>query len=155
MPCPRARGKAPEFSHSRIRLGKAMLLRFFGKGNRMDWIKRLLRKKANPTWTLPTVRAPEGRPMSPPPGRPKKRGVPPAEYEEAMEIYRQGMRRHFAAIATFNRERRMKIGIVKYRWVSIPGTNCENCDIAKKNSGKVFYTVFTREPENLNGMKRR
>lgn len=46
------------------------------------------------------------------------------------------MRKHFAAIAAFNRERCIALGITSYKWLAmdVHGT----CDVAKRNGGKVF-----------------
>lgn len=49
------------------------------------------------------------------------------------------MRSHFAAIAAFNREHCVALGIEHYEWMAmdVHGT----CDVAKKNGGKTFsYT---------------
>jgi hypothetical protein len=88
---------------------------------------------------IPTVKAPPGRPGLTPPAAPKKRGKTPEQYAAESAAYRLAMRNHFAAIAAFNRERCVALGIKNYEWIAmdVHGT----CDVARKNGGKVFsYT---------------
>jgi len=74
--------------------------------------------------------------MTPVPKRPKKRGVASDIYAEALAQYHTGMRRNFAAIAAFNRERAVRIGITHYVWLGTPGPY--DCSVARRNNGKVF-----------------
>lgn len=85
---------------------------------------------------IPTVQAPLGRPGLTPPPKPKKRGKTPEQWEADLGAYRLAMRKHFAEIAAFERERRMALGITHYKWVALDvhGT----CDVAKRNHGKLF-----------------
>lgn len=85
---------------------------------------------------IPTVKPPIGRPGLTPPAAPKKRGKPPEQFAAELAAYRLAMRKHFAAIAAFERERRIALGITSYQWVAmdVHGT----CDVAQRNGGKVF-----------------
>jgi hypothetical protein len=86
---------------------------------------------------IPTIKAPPGRPGLTPPAAPKKRGKTPEQYTIA--AYRLTMRSHFAAIAAFNRERCVALGIENYEWIAMDAHG--TCDVARKNGGKVFsYT---------------
>lgn len=46
------------------------------------------------------------------------------------------MREHFRAIAAFNRERSLAMGIERYRWMAVDVHGC--CQVAARNGGKVF-----------------
>jgi hypothetical protein len=85
---------------------------------------------------IPTVKAPPGRPGLTPPAKPKKRGKTPEQWEADLAAYRLAMRKHFAAIAAFDRERRIALGITSYKWLSmdVHGT----CEVAKKYNRKVL-----------------
>jgi hypothetical protein len=85
---------------------------------------------------IPTVKPAQGRPGLTPPAAPKKRGKTAEQYEADLALYRLAMRRHFAAIAAFNRERCMSLGIRSYVWLAmdVHGT----CEVAKKYGGKEF-----------------
>ena len=107
----------------------------------MSWFNRRKETSADPKiepiqGRIPTVKAPPGRPGLTPPAAPKKRGKTPEQYGTELATYRVAMRRHFAAIAAFNRERSVALGIASYKWlaVDVHGT----CETAKKNGGKVF-----------------
>ena len=65
---------------------------------------------------------------------PRKRGVPPEEYDANFEIYREEMRDQFRATARFERERREAIGFQKYKWRG----GEDGCDIGRRNEGKTF-----------------
>jgi hypothetical protein len=85
---------------------------------------------------IPTVKAPPGRPGLTPPAKPKKRSKAPEQWEADLVAYRLAMRKHFAEIATFERERRVALGITHYKWIAVDvhGT----CDVAKRNGSKIF-----------------
>jgi hypothetical protein len=107
----------------------------------MGWFDRLKGKSSRPEGmqgvrSIPTVKAPPGRPGLTPPAPPKKRGKTREQWNLEVAAYRSAMRSHFAAIAAFNRERSMAIGITHYEWLAmdVHGT----CDVAKRNGGKVF-----------------
>ena len=68
---------------------------------------------------IPTVKAPPGRPGLTPPAAPKKRGKKPEQYAAESAAYRLAMRSHFAAIAAFNRDRCIALGIKNYEWIAI------------------------------------
>ncbi len=85
---------------------------------------------------IPTVKAPTGYPGLTPPDAPKKRGKTPDQYDAELAAYRLAMRKHFAAIAAFRRQRCVAAGITSYKWLALDvhGT----CDVAKRNGGKIF-----------------
>lgn len=84
---------------------------------------------------IPVVEASPRRPSLSPPELPKRRGTA-SEQEADMTAYRQAMRKHFASIAAFERERRAALGITHYKWVAVDVHGV--CDVAKRNGGKVF-----------------
>ena len=111
------------------------------KGDVVGWFDRLRNNRFAPkeervTTVLSTVKAHPKRPGLKPPAVPKKQGKAPEQWESEMAAYRLAMRRHFAGIAAFERERRIALGIKSYQWkaVDVHGS----CDIAKRNDGKVF-----------------
>lgn len=55
-------------------------------------------------------------------------------YAEQLALYRRSMRKHFAAIATFQRRRSIALGITQYVWM----VSAKPCDIAERNNDKVF-----------------
>jgi hypothetical protein len=107
----------------------------------MGWLDRLKGKSVRPesktdTYGVPTVKAAPGRPGLVPPAAPRKRGKSAKQYDAELAAYRRAMRKHFAEIAAFNRQRCIALGITSYKWVALDvhGT----CDVAKRNGGKVF-----------------
>jgi hypothetical protein len=108
----------------------------------MSWLNRLKGKSPSPPKaksgleSIPTVKTPPGGPGLTPPAAPKKRGKTPEQWAAELAVYRQAMRKHFAVIAAFQRERRIGLGITSYKWIALDvhGT----CDVAKRNGGKVF-----------------
>ena len=97
---------------------------------------RLLRRSSAPSqaFGILTVRKPKGYPPDKRISSPAGKGLPPKEFERQLRLYRASMRRHFAAIASFNRKRAVESGIAKYVWV----VSAEPCDIAERNNGKTF-----------------
>jgi hypothetical protein len=83
---------------------------------------------------VPIVKPSQGRPGLTPPIAPQKHGKIAEQYEVELALYRLAMRRHFTAIAAFNRERCMSLGIRSYVWlaVDVQGT----CEVATKHGGK-------------------
>jgi hypothetical protein len=114
----------------------------------MSWFDRLKGKSSEQNETqgrqrIPTVTAPPDHPaLIPPPAAPKKRGKAPERYETELAAYRKTMRARVAAIAAYNRERSMSLGITSYQWVAmdVHGT----CDTAKRNGGKIF--LYSQPP---------
>lgn len=85
---------------------------------------------------IPTVKPPPGRPGLIPPAKPKKRGKTPEQWEADLAAYRLAMRKYFAEIAAFERERRVAFGITHYKWIALEAHG--TCDVAKRNNGKIF-----------------
>jgi len=110
----------------------------------MIWFwQRIAKKVQKPEQCIPAVKAPLGRPGLIPSAKPKKRGKTPEQWEAELAAYRLAMRKHFAEIAAFERERHIALGITHYKWVAVDvhGT----CDVAKRNDGKVF--AFSAPPQ--------
>ena len=82
----------------------------------MGWLDRLKGKSAQPqsetkAYGIPTVKAPPGRPGLRPPAAPKKRGKSAEQYDGELAAYRGAMRKQFAEIAAFNRQRCIALGL--------------------------------------------
>jgi hypothetical protein len=109
------------------------------------------RHRSGETVRNPTVKAQPGRPGLTPPAAPQKRGKSAEQYEVELALHHLAMRRHFAAIALFNRERNVALGIKSYTWAALDvhGT----CEVAKKNGGKTF-AYDTQPPEGHVGESR-
>jgi hypothetical protein len=106
----------------------------------MKWLKRLIGKSSYPEekhspGSVPAVKSVPRRPVTFP-SAPKKRGKSPEQYATELAAHRLAMRKHFTAIAAFDRERRIALGITSYKWLSmdVHGT----CEVAKKYNGKVL-----------------
>jgi hypothetical protein len=95
----------------------------------MSWWRRLLiREPVKPPATAPFPEPPIRR-------QPRKRGVPPAEYEAALAAYRIAMRQDFAAIAAWKRARAMALGCTHFRWRAAGELSCE---VGRGNDGRMF-----------------
>lgn len=84
---------------------------------------------------LASVSDPRGRLEFRPPLTPKRYDRSVRAYVVDAKEYNKTMRRHFAAIAEYNRKRSMLQGTELYRWCAAPGNMC---DIGAKNTGKIF-----------------
>jgi hypothetical protein len=70
-----------------------------------------------------------------PPKAPRKRGVDPYVYEQALADYRAAMRAFNAARAKSERERLALLPVDRFEWLSAdPG----GCEVAARNGGKKF-----------------
>lgn len=73
--------------------------------------------------------------QAPLPAKPIGRSQTPDEERQAIADYAAKMREHFAFMAAQQRERCVRLGIERYRWVSaLP----DSCSVAARNNGAVF-----------------
>ena len=118
-------------------------------GDKMGWIRRLLRVLGPPkprlqthgmeadlaVGRMPTVARPKGYPKQPEPVGKRAGYQSDVDHNRAMAGHRREMKTFHNRVAKFNRTRSSNAGITEYEWLAIPGVSC---DIGLRNNGKTF-----------------